>query len=233
MWDSQAPAFEHDFRVVRYDTRGHGRSPVPAGPYSVTGLGTDLIALLDRLEIERASLCGISLGGATAIWAAINAPERIDRLVVCFSAAHFGPPEGWRERASLVREAGARVVADAVVERWFTPETLEGRRAEVARMREMIAATPAEGYASCCEALAGIDLRGELGRIAAPTLVVSGSRDRATPPSRGRFIAEEIPAADFVELSAVAHLGNVERPEAVNALIREHLASTQTASRKD
>jgi 3-oxoadipate enol-lactonase len=223
MWDPQVADLGEELRMVRYDARGHGASPVPPGPYSLADLGGDLVALLDRLGIERASLCGVSLGGATAIWTAINHPERVERLLVCFSAARFGEPEAWHERAALVRAEGMEAVADATVGRWLTAATVAERPDLVARMREMIAATPAEGYASCCEALAGIDLRDQLGAIAAPTLVVSGSEDPATPPENGRFLALNIPGASFVELADAAHLGSYERHEAVDELIRSHL----------
>jgi 3-oxoadipate enol-lactonase len=226
VWNEQIRSLGERLRVVRFDLRGHGRSPVPAGPYSLAELGSDLVALLDRLGIARASLCGLSLGGAVAMWAAAHAPERVDRLAVCFSSDQFGPPQGWLDRAALVRRAGTAAVADAVVARWFTTATTIARPELIRRMRAMIAATPAEGYAGCCEALAGIDLRAELGSIAAPTLVLSGSDDPTTPPEHGRRIAAAIPGADFVEIGAAAHLGNVELPEPVNRLLLEHLGPT-------
>jgi 3-oxoadipate enol-lactonase len=223
VWNEQIRPLRERRRVVRFDLRGHGRSPVPAGPYSLADLGGDLVALLDRLGIARASFCGLSLGGAVAMWAAVHAPERVDRLVVCFSSDQFGTPQGWLDRAALVRTDGAEAVADAVVARWFTTATRSARPELIRRMRAMIAATPAEGYAGCCEALATLDLRAELGSITAPTMVLSGSEDPATPPEHGRRIAAAIPGAHYVEISAAAHLGNVERPEPVNRLLLEHL----------
>lgn len=231
MWEPQAAAFRDDLRVVRYDARGHGASPVPPGPYSLADLGGDLVALLDRLGIERATIAGVSLGGATAMWAAINAPERVERIFVCFSSAQFGPPQGWHERAELVRAEGLEAVAEAAVHRWFTAEMFERRPADAARMREMLAATPAEGYAGCCEALAGIDLRRDLEAISAPTMVISGSEDPATPPTHGRLIAERIPGAEFVELPRAAHLGNFERPAEFNQLIGSRLRAGSEAGR--
>jgi len=223
MWEPQAEALRGEFRVVRLDTRGHGASPAPPGPYSVAGLGGDVLATLDSLGIERASLCGVSLGGSLAIWLAANAPERVERLVVCFSSAYYGGREAWLERAAVVRAEGTDAVADAVLSRWFTP-ALAARDPEfVARMRAMIATTPAEGYASCCEALAELDLRDELARIEAPTLVISGSEDPATPAEHGERIAAGVPASRFVLVSGAAHLGNLERPDVVTGLIREHL----------
>jgi 3-oxoadipate enol-lactonase len=224
MWDAQVGALAERFRVVRLDTRGHGGSPVPDGPYSLADLGGDVLALLDELRIERASLCGISLGGAIAMWVAANAPERVERLAVCFSSAYFGDPPGWLQRAATVRAHGTGAIADAVLGRWFTDAMRRERPEVIERMRAIVAATPAEGYAACCEAMSRVDLREALAQISAPTLVVSGSEDPATPPEHGRLVAAGIPAARFVELTDAAHLGNIERPEDFNALLLEHLA---------
>jgi 3-oxoadipate enol-lactonase len=212
--------------VVRYDARGHGASPVPPGPYSVADLGGDLLTLLDRLGIEGASLCGVSLGGATAIWVAAQAPERVERLVICCSSAFFDAHDAFMERAALVRAEGAGVVADGVVRRWFTPAMFEQHSQEAARMRAMIAATPAEGYAASAEAVATADLRDDLAKIAAPTLVIAGAEDPATPPEHGRRIAAGIAGAAFAEVPGGAHLASFERPEAVNELIRAHLGAS-------
>lgn len=226
MWDPQANALRSAFRVVRFDARGHGASPVPPPPYAVADLGEDVLVLLDRLEIERAAMCGVSLGGATAIWLALNAPDRVSRLAVCFSAAYFGAPEGWLQRAATVRARGMTAVVDSVLERWFTP-AFAGREPQVVeRARTMLAATPAEGYAAGCEAVAGIDLRAELPRIEAPTLVLSGDQDPATPPARGRQIAARVPGAAFAEIPA-AHLGNLEQAELVNSLLFAHCRGLQ------
>jgi len=230
MWDPQATAFEGDFRLVRYDARGHGASPVPPGPYSVADLGGDLVALLDRLGIERASLCGVSLGGATALWVAAHAPERVERLVVCCSSASFDAGDAYMERAALVRAEGAEVVADAVVHRWFTPQMFEDRPQDAARMRAMIGATPAEGYAASAEAVASADLRADLASISAPTLVIAGAEDPATPPEHGRRIAAGIAGAEFAEVPGGAHLVSFERPEVVNELLRAHLRGAPEAN---
>lgn len=229
MWEPQAAAFAERFRVVRYDARGHGASPVPPGPYSVADLGADLLALLDRLAIERASLCGVSLGGATALWVAAHAPERVERLVVCSSSAFFDAHDAYMERAALVRAEGAEVVADAVVQRWFTSAMFAERPADAARLRAMIAGTPAEGYAASAEAVASADLRDDLASIVAPTLVIAGAEDPATPPEHGRRIAAGISGAEFAEVPAGAHLVSFERPQAVNQLLRAHLLGAPDA----
>jgi 3-oxoadipate enol-lactonase len=221
MWDAQAEALSGELRIVRCDARGHGGSPLPEGPWTIADLGGDVIALLDSLEIERASFAGVSLGGATAVWIAAQAPQRVDRLIPCFTSAHFGPPDPWLERAATVRAEGVAAVSEAVLGRWFTDAIDPDLRA---RMKAMIEATPPQGYAAATEVVAGLDLRDDLAAIEAPTLVVSGTEDTATPPEKGRALAAGILGAEFVELAAAAHLGNVERPDAVTDLIRAHLS---------
>jgi 3-oxoadipate enol-lactonase len=219
MWDAQAGPLAERFRVIRYDLRGHGRSPVPDGPSTLDDLGADALALLDALEVERAHVAGVSLGGMISMWLAVHAPERVGRLVPCCTSARLGPPEGWAERAELVRRKGTQVVAPSVVERWLTPIYRDAHPDAVARLRAMIAATPAEGYASCCAAIERMDLRGELSRVRAPTLVIAAEEDPATPPEHGELIASLIPGARLEVLEHAAHLANVERPDAFTELV--------------
>jgi 3-oxoadipate enol-lactonase len=225
MWDPQAQALAHRFRVVSCDVRGHGDSPVPRGPYSIAELGADLIALLDRLEVQRAHLCGLSIGGMLSLWAAAHAPERVGRLIVCCTTARFGADARsiYRERAQTVRARGLEGLADGVIARWFTPQFAAACPDVVARMRAELLATPAEGYAACCEALADLDLTAELPRIAAPTLVIAGQHDQATPPEHGEAIAGAVVSARFVALADAAHLASVERPERVTDLFEQFL----------
>ena len=224
MWDSQLALAER-LRIVRFDHRGHGRSPVPRGPYEIADLGRDVLELMDSLEIERASYCGLSIGGMVGIWLGANAPERIERLVLVCTSAHLPPAEGWAERAAKVRAAGTvGVVADAVVARWLTPAYAEEHPELVAELRAMLVATDPEGYASACGAIERMDLRDQLGRIAAPTLVISGSGDEATPPEHQELIAASIPGGRLETVDPAAHLAAVERPARVNELIANHLA---------
>jgi 3-oxoadipate enol-lactonase len=226
MWAPQVPALSIGFRVLRYDQRGHGDSPVPPGPYDLADLGRDLLDLLDRNEIERAHFVGLSMGGATGMWLAANAPERIERLVLLCTSARFGTPDTWRERAEAVREHGTESVADAGLGRWFTDGFREAQPEVVARYRAMIAAQPDEGYAECCGALERLDIRDELAGIAAPTLVIAGAQDPATPPDPdAKLLAERISGARLEVLDPAAHLANVERAEVVTDLILEHLDS--------
>jgi 3-oxoadipate enol-lactonase len=223
MWDPQAEALAERFRLVRYDTRGHGGSPVPDGPYSIDHVGQDALALLDHLEIERAHWAGLSLGGMTGMWLAINAPERLDRLVLLCTSAQLGPPETWRERAETVRAQGTEAVADAGIGRWLTERFRAEHPDTAAWLREMIAATPDSGYAACCAVIEHMDLTPGLAGISAPTLIIAGAQDPTTPPEHGERIAAAVPDARLEVLDPAAHLANVEQPEAVTRLILEHL----------
>jgi 3-oxoadipate enol-lactonase len=226
MWDPQVPALSATRRVIRFEHRGHGGSPVPTGPYTIDELGADVLTLLDRLDLPRVSYCGLSIGGMVGQWLAINAPERIDRLILLCTSAYLPPAEGWHARAAAVREAGTpEVVADAVLGRWFTPAFAASHPEVVARYRAMISGIDPEGYAGCCEAIAALDLRGGLSGITAPTLVVAGRQDPSIPPEHGEAIAAAIPGARIEILDPGAHLASVERAEAVTALIAEHLAT--------
>lgn len=225
MWDPQVAALSEEYRVVRYDTRGHGSSPVPPGPYSVADLGYDVLALLDLLGVQRAHFAGISLGGMTGMWLAANAPERVDRLALLCTSARLGPPQMWTQRAATARTEGTAALADAVVRRWFTADFAEHEPGTVQRMADMVAATPGEGYAGCCAAIENLDLRADLARITAPTLVVAGAEDHATPPSHAAFIAAGIGGAGLRVVPDAAHLAAWERSTSVNRLLRDHFAA--------
>jgi 3-oxoadipate enol-lactonase len=224
MWDSQLALAER-LHVIRHDHRGHGRSPVPPGPYDIEDLGRDVLALLDALELERVSYCGLSIGGMVGMWLGANAPERIDRLILICTSAHAPPASAWAERAAAVREAGSvEVIADAVVGRWLTPAYAAEHPELVAELRAMLVATDPEGYAASCGALERMDLRDQLGRITAPTLVISGAQDEALPPEQQQLIADAIPGARLETVDPGAHIAAVERPARVNELIADHLA---------
>jgi 3-oxoadipate enol-lactonase len=223
MWDAQIAALEERFRVVRYDTRGHGASPVPPGPYSIDELADDVIGLLDRLDIERAHLVGLSLGGMTMMRAAARNPERVDRLALLCTAAYLPPARGWTDRAALVRNDGTSAVAAAVVQRWFTPGYLAANTEAQQGYEAMVAATPAEGYAACCEAIAAMDQRAELSSIIAPTLAIAGADDPATPPDLLRDIVDAVPHARLLVVPDSAHLANAEQPGAITPALLEHL----------
>jgi 3-oxoadipate enol-lactonase len=230
MWEPQVGALAERFRLVRFDRRGHGRSPVADGPTTLDDLGADLLELLDHLDLERVSFCGLSLGGVEGMWLAVNAPERVERLALCCTASSFPPRESWLDRATTVREKGMSAIADAVLGRWFRGVFHDTRAEVVRRFREMLVSTPPEGYAACCEALADADLDARVAEIAAPTLVVTGSDDPTVPPARGVALAAAIPGAKHVVVEAAAHLANVEQADAFTAALVGHLSHDEVGA---
>ncbi|HEY2959852.1 MAG TPA: 3-oxoadipate enol-lactonase [Actinomycetota bacterium] len=224
IWDGQLAALCERFRVLRYDHRGHGRSEVPPGPYTVAELGQDLAALLDGLGIGRVSLCGTSLGGMVGMWLAAHAPQRVERLALLCTSAWLGPPERWTERAALVRSEGTAALVETMAARWFTAPFRRRERERLAAVLATLAATPDEGYAGCCEAIAAMDLRPDLPAIAAPTVVVAALDDQAIPPPHADAIVDGIGRNARRELvSEAAHLAVLEQPERITALLLEHL----------
>ncbi len=212
MWDAQAPALAARFRVLRYDTRGHGQSSVTPGPYSIMQLGRDVVWLLDQLDIERADFCGLSMGGMTGMWLGVYAAPRIGRLVLCNTAAKIGTPEIWNARIEAVRQGGMAAVADAVIQRWFTPAFIARAPDAIERTRRMILSTPPEGYIANCAAIRDMDQRETISRISARTLIITGAKDPVATPSDARYIVERVAGAQYVELDA-AHLSNIEAAE--------------------
>ncbi|WP_072687835.1 bifunctional 3-oxoadipate enol-lactonase/4-carboxymuconolactone decarboxylase PcaDC [Rhodococcus marinonascens] len=223
MWDPQVAALSDECRVVAVDQRGHGESPVPDGPYSVRELSEDVLALLDSLRVDAAHIVGLSMGGAIGQWLGVNAPRRVLSLSLLCTAAKFGEPQAWIEQAAASRSDGPASLADSVVARWFSEELAERDPEFVARYRAMIASTPAEGYAACCDALGDWDFTADLSRITAPALVIAGEQDPSTTPSVMQILADGITGARFEVLPGAAHLANLEQAGAVTALLREHI----------
>lgn len=215
MWERQVAAFSREYRVLRYDTRGHGRSAVPPRPYAIEHLGRDVLGLLDMLEVERAHYCGLSLGGATGMWLAVNAPQRIERLVLCNTTPWLGPPETMNARIATLLRDGMPAIVDSILERWFTPEFRTCDPLAVDGIREVLLATPVDGYAGCCEALRDMDQRAALAQVTAPTLVIAGTYDPAPTPAAAREWSSTIPDVRFLELPA-AHLSNIAAARAFN-----------------
>jgi 3-oxoadipate enol-lactonase len=230
MWDPQVPGLAERFRVITYDTRGHGLSPVPDGPYSIDDLVDDVVALLDRLGVERAHFAGLSLGGMTGMRLAAREPSRVEGLALLCTSAQLGPRDGWVERARVARTDGPGALAPIVVGRWFTPEFAAAEPAVVARMESMIASQPGEGYAGCCEAIADMDLLADLPSISAPTLVISGWQDPATPPEHQQTIVDSIPDAELLTVSPGAHLANVEQALRITGALLGHFDAARGAA---
>jgi 3-oxoadipate enol-lactonase len=225
MWEPQMAAFTQHFRVLRYDTRGHGQSLLTEGPYSIEQLGRDLLALLDALDIPKANFCGLSMGGLIGQWLAINAAERIERLVLCNTAAKIGTPEVWNPRIDAVLAGGAqamRDLRDASISRWFTPGFAAAQAQQVEPIVGMLAQTSPAGYAANCAAVRDADFREQLGAVRAPTLIVCGSADPVTTLEHGRFMQQHIKGAELVEFHA-AHLSNVEAGDAFTQALLDFL----------
>ncbi|WP_322032812.1 3-oxoadipate enol-lactonase [Paraburkholderia sp. J76] len=222
MWTPQIVEFTKHFRVLRYDTRGHGHSAAPQGPYTIEQLTGDVIGLMDQLSIERAHFVGVSMGGLTGVGLGARYANRIDRLVLCNTAAKIGSPEVWVPRAAKAREEGMRALAEAVLPRWYTPEFIAHNALVMSQVRDVFVHTDKDGYASNCEAINAADLRGDAPSIKARTLVISGTHDLAATPAQGRELAEAVPGARYVELNA-AHISNVERADEYNKTVVDFL----------
>ncbi|GAA0233080.1 3-oxoadipate enol-lactonase [Saccharothrix mutabilis subsp. mutabilis] len=224
LWDDQLPALVRHFRVLRYDHRGHGGTPAAPGPYRLDDLADDVLELLDTLGLARVSYAGVSLGAMVGMWLAGHAPERIDRLVLCCTTAAFASARPWQDRAAAVRAAGTESIARQAVSRWFTPDFVAANPDVVGKFETMVSTADDEGYASCCDALAALDLRSVLPAIEAPTAVVAGKHDVATPPEHQRLIADAVPGAVLHTVEA-AHLANVEAADDVTRILLDHLAA--------
>ncbi len=223
MWDDQAPAWSKAFRLIRYDRRGHGKSDAPKGPYAMEQFGRDVLAVLDALKVKKTNWCGLSMGGMVGMWLGANAPDRIEKLILSNTTAHFPVKDPWNDRIRLVREKGLGALVDPNMERWFTKEFRERAPQTIARMKEMFVATPVEGYIGCCEAIRDMDHRPLLGKIAAPTLVIAGRYDPATNLEAGQYVCDHIKGANMAILDT-AHIANVEQPELYTAKVLEFLA---------
>ncbi|HWI21199.1 MAG TPA: 3-oxoadipate enol-lactonase [Baekduia sp.] len=224
IWDWQLSAFSSLFHTISYDHRGHGRSPAPPGPYSIDDLGSDVLDLMDRLEIERAHFCGLSLGGMVGLWLGVHAPQRLSSLTLCCTSARPGNTQMWGERAAAVlAEQSVAGVAGGIVAKWVTPEYAQANAEEVAGLRSMLAGSPPEGYAACCRVVEAVDFVDELPLIATPTLVISGASDEALPPAHQRVIADGIPGARLATIDPGAHLPNIEQPQVFSDLVAEHV----------
>lgn len=220
MWQPQIDALQNDFFVICYDTRGHGASSAPQGPYSIEQLGQDVSNLLDHLNVKKASFCGISMGGLTGQWLALHKPEYFNHVIVCNTAAKVGQEQAWNERAALVREQGLQPIAATAASRWFTERFIQSQAAVVESLSNDLAAGSAEGYASCCEALAKADLREELKNIQVPVLVIAGQQDPVTTVVDGQFMVDRIPNSQLFEINA-SHISNIECPNEFTQAIRK------------
>jgi len=219
MWNPQMAALTRHYRVLRYDTRGHGRSGLPTATFGMADLAADVIAILDHAGVTRADFCGLSMGGMTGMVLARHHAARFGRFVLANTAALIGPASVWNARIETVRAEGMAAIVDGVLARWFTAHYLLTRRDEVAPVRQMLETASAEGYMANCAAVRDADLRDVLPGVDAPVLVIAGEQDLATTAAQGQAVAHAIPGAAYLPLAA-AHLSNWELPEAFgNAVI--------------
>lgn len=223
MWAPQMAAFTARFRVLRYDSRGHGKSDVPPGAYSMDRLGRDAVELLDALGIQRVWFCGLSMGGMVGQWLGVHAPDRLSGLVLANTAAYMGPPSSWQGRMATVREQGMSALTEAVLQRWFTPDFQQAAPDAVAPVRAMLLACQPEGYIGCCAAIRDMDQRATVQLIRVPTLLISGAQDPATPPSDAAYLQTAIAGSKLASLQA-AHLSNIEQAELFNAAVMGFVA---------
>jgi 3-oxoadipate enol-lactonase len=222
MWEPQMPALSARFRVVRYDSRGHGRSSAPPGPYTIGQMGEDVLALLRHLKVRRTHFCGLSMGGMVGMWVGVHAPALVHRLVLCNTAARIGPADAWNTRIARVQEGGMAAIVDAVLARWFTPAFVAAGSPSLDAARAMLLGASPDGYCASCAAVRDMDQRDDVGRIIAPTQVIAGTQDLVTTTVDGRYLADRIDGARYVELAA-PHLSNLEQPEAYTRALVDFL----------
>lgn len=211
LWDDQMPVWSRHFRVVRYDRRGHGKSGFISAPATMQRFGRDALAIMDGLGLDKVHWCGLSMGGMVGQWLAAHAPQRIGRIVLSNTSSYFPNKSIWHDRIKAVRERGLAAIADNIIKIWFTEEFMARAPGTIARMTDMLVATPADGYIAACEAIRHMDHRELLPRIRAPTLVIAGRCDHSTPVEAAEFIRSRIPGAAMTLFDA-AHISNVEQP---------------------
>jgi 3-oxoadipate enol-lactonase len=223
MWDAQAEALKGQYRIVRYDSRGHGKSVADKAPYSIAQLGADALAIMDALKLERVHWCGLSKGGMVGQWLLTHHAHRIGKAVLANTAAQMPPPELWNGRIRNVSQNGMAAIVDATIDRWFTKRFQAAAPVEIARVKKMIAATPAEGYCGCCAAIRDMDQRDAIRSITNPVVLISGAHDPATTPAMMLDMRERIPGSRWTSLDA-SHISNIEQPEAFTAALKGFLA---------
>jgi 3-oxoadipate enol-lactonase len=222
MWDPQVQALKNDYRIIRYDSRGHGKSVAGPGAYSIAQLGADALAILDAHKVEKAHFCGLSKGGMVGQWLLTHHRDRIGKAILANTASLMGPPDLWNGRIRNVRQNGMAAIVDATIERWFTKTFIDSSPKIIAEVKKMITSTPAQGYCGCCAAIRDMDQRESIRGIANPVLLISGDQDPATSPTMMQMMRERIKGAAWVSLNA-AHISNLEQPEGFTKAMRDFL----------
>lgn len=222
MWAKQLELLGQEFNILRYDTRGHGESEVAAGEYSIEMLGKDVLDILDDLKIEKVHFCGLSIGGLTGQWLGIHAPERLNKLILCNTAAKIGNKEGWNTRIETVQQNGLNSIVSGTQERWFTPEFVAENKEEVDSVLATFVQTPVAGYIACCAAVRDADFTAEVSKISMPTLIIAGTEDLVTTVKDGDFLIEKIPNSILATLKT-AHISNIEKADDFTKLLIDFL----------
>lgn len=225
MWDEQTAHFGRRYRVLCYDQRGHGQSDAPEGRYSFDTLIADAVALMDALRIERTHFCGLSMGGSTAMGLVQCHPTRLDRVIVCDSPCASSPASAqqWEERIAIAKSQGMTVLADPTIARWFPAETISAKPPHLAKIRQMILATPVNGFIGCAAALADHDFRAAVRTVTRPVLFLVGEKDGTTPAAM-RQLQSELPGSLYVELPGAGHISNLDRPDMFNRAVEAFLS---------
>jgi 3-oxoadipate enol-lactonase len=222
MWDPQVEALKHDYRIIRYDSRGHGKSVAEPGAYSIAQLGADALAILDALKIEKAHFCGLSKGGMVGQWLLTHHRDRIGKAILANTASLMGPPDLWNGRIRNVSKNGMAAIVDATIDRWFTKSFVEASPKVIVDVKKMITATPAQGYCGCCAAIRDMDQRESIRGITNLVLLISGNQDPATTPDMMRLMLQNIPLSTWVSLNA-SHISNLEQPAAFTQAMKDFL----------
>ncbi|MEE2998787.1 MAG: 3-oxoadipate enol-lactonase [Pseudomonadota bacterium] len=223
LWNDQVASFTKHFRVLRYDNRGHGGSSSPPGEYSIDDIGSDILALMDYLEVERASLCGISLGGMVGMWLGINAGPRMDKLVICNTSSDLSPPDPWQDRIDKVMSHGMEAIITGALERFLSESFRKNVSPKIDLIKSMIRSCDVLGYSGCCAAVRDMNLTSELPRIKNPTLIVAGELDPSTPVAHSELIKQNVVGSSMVVIDGVAHLSNIEEPVEFNKAVLNFL----------
>jgi len=222
MWDQQAAEWAKHFRLVRYDRRGHGQSGAPQGPYSMERLGRDVVAVLDALGVKKTNWCGLSMGGMVGQWLGANAPNRVNKLILSNTAPYYSDKAPWSDRIALVRDKGLGALVEANMQRWFTDGFRKSHPQVIDKMKSVFTGTDPKGYIASCEAIRDMDFRDSNARVKAPTMVIVGAQDPATPPAQGEAIAKAIPGAKVASVDA-AHIANMEQPQVYTKTVLDFL----------
>ena len=223
LWEEQVLDLTNHYRILRYDNRGHGGSSSPDGEYSLDDISNDILSLMDYLNIQRASLCGISLGGMVGMWLGINAGDRLDKLIICNSSSDLSPPDPWQDRIDMVKRRGMSSIVEAGLIRFLSEEFRAGDSPKISLLREMITSCDVPGYSGCCAAVRDMKLTDQLSKINNPTLIIAGELDPSTPVAHSKIINREIKNSNLIVIGGVAHLSNIEKPAEFNEAILDFL----------